>query len=196
MSGLSCTIVSLSRIRLLLWRHLRICALTSCSIDCFRHHIHPNNPPQPIATSTLGSDLPPKPPLAVLPGESHIRAAELGHGAFGKPVGFAIHEELKLLFRLYPQLRELLYVIYKSTIDSASKEKVEQHHNRGRFEHTSKRGRGGSRYTHTLLRSQQRDSQNGLYTLRKLRYRNTVNSEALEAFSELVAKSTRNAIAR
>ena len=187
--------MSLPYIRVLCWHHLStIIALVSCSIGCFRRHqdAHPNPPPH-VPAPALAKGLPPKPPTA-LPNESTVQSSNLGHPTFKGPVGFVTPEELERLFRQHPQLRELLDTIYKSTLDLTPRDKVDQQHNWGHFGHAAKRGRFGGRRTHTAPPwSQQRGFQNGLHTLRKVRFGDTHNSDALQAFTELVTKATHNA---
>lgn len=195
MSNLSGTIVSLPHIRPLCRHDLNIIALTSCSIECFRQHqsAHPN-PPHHLATP-LVNGLPPKPPT-VLPNQSTLQSSTLGHPTSRGPVGLTTPEELEQLFRLHPQLRELLDTIYKSTLDLTPKDKFNQQHNWGHYGHAATRGRFGGRRTYKEPPwTQQRGFQNGLYTLRKVTLGDTRNSEALQAFTELVTRAKHDAAA-
>ena len=194
MSSLSDPIVSLSaQIYPLCSRGLKTSAPPSCSMDCFKHHNHPNQP-TPIAAPTLPNGLPPKPPPPISPEASIIQTYEQGQPLSSSAADPAA---LKTLFRMYPQLRDLLHTIYASTLDSSPDDKVDQLHYRGSPERVAKRGRGRGRRTYTGRPwSQQRGRQNGLYTMRKIKDANTTDCEALRAFSTLVAKASPKSIAR
>lgn len=161
-------------------------------MDCFKQHNHPN-PPTPIAAPTLPCGLPPKPPPPISPEESILQA-------YGQVQPLSSNSAdpaaLKTLFRKYPQLRELLHTIYISTLDPSPEDKIDQLHDRGSSERVAKGGRGrGRRPFPGRPWSQQRGRQNGLYTMRKIKDASTVDSEALRAFSNLVAKASPKLIA-
>ena len=155
-------------------------------MDCFKHHNH-LNPPTSIAVPTLASGLPPKPPPPTAPEATIIQAYEqsqpLSSNAAADPAA------LKTLYRMYPQLRDLLHTIYISTLDSSPEDNADQSHNRGSPERVAKRGRGRGRRSYTGRPwSQQRGRQNGLHTMRKIKDGSTIDCEALRAFSNIVAK--------
>ena len=161
-------------------------------MDCFKHHNHLNST-TPIAAPTLPSGLPPKPPPPI-----SLEASTLQAYGQGQPLRSSAADSaaVKTLFRMYPQLRELLHTIYISTLDPSPEYNFDQLYNRASSERVAKRARGKGRGPYTGRPwSQQRGRQNGLYTMRKIKDANTVDSEALRAFSNLVAKVTHKLVA-
>lgn len=95
----------------------------------------------------------------------------------------------------YPQLRELLLIVYTSTLEPAANDGTVTHRTRGHSTREARQGiqsRKGRHIQRRLPWSQQRGFQNGLSTLRKLRDEDHTHGKALQVFSELVIQSTPN----
>ena len=116
-----------------------------------------------------------------------IQAHDLNQPPSRNAVGIGSSAELEKLLRLHPRLRRLLYDIYTATLGLPTGEPVD--HDQGSGEHVYRRAKGRIQRPHAAPPwSQQRRLENGLYALRKLRGKTTIDSDALRAFSDLVTK--------
>lgn len=99
------------------------------------------------------------------------------------------------LQRSYPQLRELLLIVYKSTLDPAANDDTMTPRTQGHSMREARQGMKSPKNHHIQRRlpwSQQRGFKDGLSTLRKLRNKDNTNGNALQAFSERIIQSIPN----